>query len=83
VNDDPEVRAQAEGYLRQALQARGQAIVEVRARRFFDLYRRDLGFASQDMALVVGPGFDPVRCVLGYRAQPGCATSWRDVALDR
>lgn len=83
VNDDPEVRARAEGYLRQALKAQGKEMLELHSRRFREAWQADLGFASQDMALVVGPGFDPVACVrAGADAKPeGCATAWRELGI--
>ncbi|HEU5077351.1 MAG TPA: hypothetical protein VFU02_24335 [Polyangiaceae bacterium] len=85
VNDDPEVRARAESYLRKALKAQGKEMIELHSRRFREAWRADLGFASQDMALVVGPGFDPIACVRGAAAVPpeGCATAWRELGLTR
>lgn len=79
VNDDPEVRAQAIGYLRRAIQAHGQELVEVHAQRFKEAWRAELAFVPPDTALVVGPGFDPVDCVLPVRNRAkSCASSWRD-----
>lgn len=84
VNDDPEMRAQAEGYLREALKAQGRELVELHARRFHEAWREDLGFASQDMALVVGPGFDALECVGRpwpdrEKGSASCVTAWRDL----
>ena len=83
VNDDPEVRARAESYLRKALKAQGREMIELHSRRFREAWQRDLGFASQDMALVVGPGFDPVACVRAPTgAEPkACATAWRELGV--
>jgi tetratricopeptide (TPR) repeat protein len=83
VNDDPEVRARAESYLRKALKAQGKEMVELHSRRFREAWKADLGFASQDMALVVGPGFDPAACVQppGGVELEGCATAWRELEL--
>lgn len=85
VNDDPEVRARAESYLRKALKAQGKEMVELHSRRFREAWQTDLGFASQDMALVVGPGFDPVACVQSEAGtEPeGCATAWRELGITR
>ena len=85
VNDDPEVRARAENYLREALKAQGKEMIELHSRRFRDAWKADLGFASQDLALVVGPGFDPVACVRapGDREREACATAWRELELIR
>ncbi len=83
VNDDPEVRAEALAYLRQALEARGEELSELRSKRFRDAWKSDLGYADLDMALVVGPGFDPVKCAVGReRDTARCATSWHDRQLD-
>lgn len=80
VNDDPEVRAQAIAYLRRAMEARGRDQLELHARRFEEAWRKDLGFVEIDKALVVGPGFDPARCVLPQPDNASdCASSWRDV----
>lgn len=84
VNDDPEMRAQAEGYLREALKAQGRELLELHARQFRDAWRDDLGFVSQDMALVVGPGFDALECVGRpwpdrAKGKSTCITAWRDL----
>lgn len=80
VNEDPEVRAKAMAYLRQAQEAlraaQGQSLIELHAQHFEAAWRRDLGFGTADMALVVGPGFDPVWCAA---PNADCATAWRDV----
>ena len=83
VNDDPEVRARAESYLRKALKAQGKEMIELSSRRFRAAWKADLGFAPQDMALVVGPGFDPVACVQApTQPEPDrCATAWRELGL--
>ena len=85
VNDDPEMRARAENYLRKALKAQGQEMIELHSRRFRDAWKADLGFATQDLALVVGPGFDPAACVraAGDREREACATTWRELELMR
>ena len=83
VNDDPEVRARAESYLRKALKAQGLEMIELHSRRFREAWKADLGFATQDMALVVGPDFDPVACVGAAAAKTpeSCATAWRELGL--
>lgn len=81
VNDDPEVRARAESYLRKALKAQGREMIELHSRQFREAWIEDLGFATQDMALVVGPDFDPVTCVRApaeARKSHECATTWRE-----
>jgi len=86
VNDDPEVRARAESYLRKALKAQGKDMIELHSRQFAEALSEDLGFTTQDMALVVGPGFDPVTCVrspVDALAPADCATTWRERNLIR
>jgi hypothetical protein len=78
VNDDPEARGQALAYLRHAVKERGRELVELNSRRFREAWRSDLGFAKQDLALVVGPGFDPIKCaVRSISTWHECPTSWR------
>jgi hypothetical protein len=81
VIDDPDLRALAEGRLRQL---NGEAaVLESRARldRFNRYRAADLPFVSRAELYSVGPRFDPAACA-GRMAPPGdqrCSTSFREL----
>lgn len=86
VNDDPEIRRLALGYLEHAVSERER---ERQARRVSELEREwktKLPHASRVMMSLLGPGPDVWRCS-GVEAagSPGCETTWRawGEALDR
>ena len=80
VTDDPELRRQAELHLQRAREKQGAEVRELSSKRLEDYRRERLGFISKDMALVVGPWFDPARCVSGSSEELECASSWRQWA---
>jgi hypothetical protein len=78
VSDDPEIRRTAIAMLRKELTEQGIEVGELRSKRLDEARLYKLGFVSKDMALALGPWFDPVDCVAGSERGSQCATSWRD-----
>ncbi len=86
VNDDPDIRKLALGYLEHAV---GERERERQARRFEQLdaaWKASLPHASRTMISLLGPGPDVWRCSgADASGQKGCETTWRDWgdAMDR
>jgi hypothetical protein len=79
--DDPELRALAEGRLRQ-LDSEDEVLErQQRSARFNRLHERDLPFASRSELQALGPRFDAAACA-GRRlplADEACSTSFREL----
>jgi hypothetical protein len=77
VADDPEIRRSALGYLKRELDEQGIEARELRSKQLDEYRHQTLGFFGKDMALIVGPWFDPVGCVSGMAREQDCSSSWR------
>lgn len=77
VNDDPEIRRRALTFLQDKIGKEEREKQDRRFNAFKKQWKSETGFVSLDLALVLGPGFDPAKCA-GQVSQvsPGCATSW-------
>lgn len=78
VSDDEHIRKLALGYLKHAVGEQVQEREMHRIKRFRKVWHADLGFASKDTMLVLGPPFDAAACAGLEAAEKGdCATTWR------
>jgi tetratricopeptide (TPR) repeat protein len=79
VNDDPDIRKRAVGFLQQAVSERDR---EQQMRRIDALearWKADLPHASRTLMSLLGPGPDVWRCTgVDASGTPGCQTTWRD-----
>jgi hypothetical protein len=79
VNDDPEIRRLALGYLEVAVSERER---ERQARRLEQLearWKAEVPLASRGMISLLGPGPDLLGCVgASASGSPNCQTTWRD-----
>lgn len=78
VTDDPNIRKLALAYLKHAIGQQVQAKARRRMTSFNHAWKSDLGFVSKNMALALGPRFDPAACAgLAQARKKGCAATWR------
>ncbi len=79
VNDDPEIRRLALGYLELAVSERERERQGRRLKLLEARWKADVPLASRGMVSLLGPGPDVLGCVgAGAAGRPGCQTTWRD-----
>jgi hypothetical protein len=80
INDDPEVRALAQGKLQALAGSDAQLEFLSRAQRFERAWKTDLPFVSRTAMAALGPGFDPAACAGQLAAPSGdaCTTTFRE-----
>jgi hypothetical protein len=79
VNDDPEIRKLALGYLEHAVSEREQERFGERLKALEAKWKLDLPHASRTMMSLLGPGPDIWRCAgAAASGSRGCETSWRE-----
>lgn len=84
VSDDPQIRSLALGYIQKQVGEQQREEMEQRFARFHDAWGKDLGFASRNLLLSVGPPFNVARCAGPSQAfSKGCATSWADWSREK
>lgn len=86
VNDDPEIRRRALGYLEKASEDRERERFLRRGDALSALWKATLPHASRNLLSLLGPGPEVWRCAgVGVARSPGCYTNWRDwgEAIDR
>jgi len=74
VNDDPEIRAQVNALLKQAIGAEEHERNQARRQAFLQAWAQDLPFVSRGAIAAIGPNWDRAACA-SINAE--CATSWR------
>ena len=79
VNDDPEIRRMALGYLEQAVNERARERYGRRVQALEAVWRQQAPQVSRVMMSLLGPGPEVWKCAgLGAAFSPGCETTWRD-----
>jgi hypothetical protein len=76
VNDDPEIRAIALGYIDKLLSASEAARIRKAHAEFARAWGADLPFVTRNAELVLGPPWDVAACA-GSEPPPACVSSWR------
>jgi len=79
VNDDPEIRKMALGYLEQAVNERERDRYGRRVQALESVWRQQVPHVSRVMMSLLGPGPEVWKCAgLSAALTPGCETTWRD-----
>jgi len=79
VNDDPEIRRMALGYLEQAVSERERERYAWRGQALEAMWKQQSPQVSRIMMSLLGPGPDVWKCAgLSAALAPGCETTWRD-----
>ncbi len=77
VSDDPQIRSIALGYIQKQVGEQQREEMERRFSHFHDAWGKDLGFATRNVLLSVGPPFDAAACAGPSQAfSEHCATTW-------
>ena len=74
VNDDPEIRAQVEAQLKQAVGAEERDRTQAHRQAFLQAWSKDLPFVSRGAISTLGPSWQSAACA---SVTAECATSWR------
>jgi hypothetical protein len=79
VNDDPEIRKMALGYLEQAVNERERDRYGRRVQALEAVWKQQAPQVSRVMMSLLGPGPEVWKCAgLAAALAPGCETTWRD-----
>ncbi|MFO0676405.1 MAG: hypothetical protein U0169_07715 [Polyangiaceae bacterium] len=84
LTDDPAVRADITQKLENLQASEALAEADRRLKRFDAIKRASFSFLGRQLTLLVGPPFDPARCVgLDTGSRPECSREWSDVLENR